>query len=99
MISPCEYTNYLILGHYCDFNDQPIEDYTSYACPEGYYCPNGTEYSTQYGCPPGTYSPATKLTSSQDCLPCPTGKYCYGSNETYTGTTNLLLSDSNALST
>lgn len=72
-------------GYYCDFGDQPISNYTEYLCPIGYYCPTGTEFATQYGCPAGTYSPYLQLTSAEECTFCPSGKYCYGSNETYTG--------------
>lgn len=64
-------------GYYCDFNDN-LEDFSSYLCPRGYYCPNGTEYSTQYGCPNGTYGNNSQLASPDQCLQCPTGKYCKG---------------------
>ena len=44
----------------------------------GYYCPNGTEYSSQYPCDPGTYNPHTQATSDAACHPCPAGEYCLG---------------------
>ncbi len=44
----------------------------------GYYCPNGTEYSTQYPCPPGTYNSLQLGTSIDDCQSCTLGMYCEG---------------------
>ena len=64
------------LGYYCDVADAPISDYTLYECPVGYYCLNGTEFSTQYACPAGTYNPSTRLEREGQCLDCPAGKYC-----------------------
>lgn len=66
----------LFSGYYCNFADAPITDYTSYICPLGYYCPNGTEFSTQYGCPKGTYGTSTQLESASQCTACDAGKYC-----------------------
>lgn len=53
-------------------------DYTPYPCPEGHYCPNGTEWATQYGCPAGTYNPYTQLRMEDQCTPCDAGKFCSG---------------------
>ena len=84
-----------VLGYYCDFADRPLVDYTPYPCPIGYFCPNGTEYSTQFGCPAGTYNPYTMLEKEEDCTQCDAGKYCSGTGKsTVTGkliTTNSLL--------
>ncbi|XP_071497018.1 uncharacterized protein [Diadema antillarum] len=63
-------------GYYCDVGDAPISDFTIYECPVGYYCPNGTEFSTQYACPAGTYNPSTRLERVDQCLDCPAGKFC-----------------------
>ena len=63
-------------GYYCDFADAPLTDYTSYPCPQGHFCPNGTEYSTQYPCPAGTYGPGTMLEEEAQCTSCDAGKYC-----------------------
>ncbi|XP_071807027.1 uncharacterized protein, partial [Asterias amurensis] len=63
-------------GYYCNVADAPISDYTLYPCPIGYYCPNGTEYSTQYGCPEGTFGNQTLLEREDQCYDCPAGKYC-----------------------
>ncbi|XP_022100039.1 zonadhesin-like [Acanthaster planci] len=71
--SSCKICN---AGYYCNVADAPISDYTLYPCPIGYYCPNGTEYSTQYGCALGTYGNATMLERQDQCLDCPAGKYC-----------------------
>jgi hypothetical protein len=64
-------------GYYCDFNDD-LQDFSSYLCPRGYYCPNGTRYAVEYGCPNGTYGNDSQLTSADQCLQCPPGKYCKG---------------------
>jgi len=56
--------------------DAPITDYTSYDCPLGYFCINGTEYSTQHGCPKGSYGTQINLEEESDCTPCDAGKYC-----------------------
>ena len=46
-------------GFYCNATYGPVTWYGSYICPEGYYCPNGTEYAEQYPCPRGTYNNRT----------------------------------------
>lgn len=79
------YTHLIFVGHYCDFSDQPISDYTSYPCPAGYFCPTGTEYATQHGCPAGSYSSQTMLETDTDCTACDAGKYCLGSDSVVTG--------------
>ena len=43
---------------------------------QGYYCPNGTEYSTQYPCPEGTYRNDSMGQNVDDCYLCPPGQYC-----------------------
>ena len=65
-------------GFYCDIANGPIVDYTIYPCPNGFYCPNGTRYSTEHGCPNGTYGNGTRLVSGSECLPCQPGRYCHG---------------------
>ena len=44
----------------------------------GYYCPNGTAFSTEFPCPPGTYNQLELGTSIADCQQCPGGEYCEG---------------------
>ena len=46
-------------GFYCNATSGPVIIYGSYICPEGYYCPNGTEYAEQYPCPRGTFNNLT----------------------------------------
>ncbi|GBG24832.1 Protocadherin-like protein [Hondaea fermentalgiana] len=53
------------------------------ACPQGYYCPAGTnadaEVNSENGmqaCPPGTYGPSTGLTKVSQCKACDPGYYC-----------------------
>lgn len=67
-----------VQGYYCDRTDGPISNYVLYPCAEGFYCPNGTRYSTQHGCPNGTYGNRTKLIDASQCLFCPAGRYCLG---------------------
>ena len=52
------------------------------ACPEGYYCPNGTGYDWK-SCPAGTYSNVTGLSKDSECTPCPGGHYCQGKKSTH----------------
>lgn len=70
-------------GYYCDRKDGPITDYSVFPCPNGFYCPNGTRYKNEYGCPNGTYGNETQLTRPDQCLKCPSGKYCLGNNGTF----------------
>ncbi|XP_062816991.1 zonadhesin isoform X2 [Anolis carolinensis] len=63
-------------GYYCDNQQGPISDFTLYPCPQGYYCPPGTQWATQYSCPPGTFGPRPRLKSDQECQICPPGKFC-----------------------
>ena len=53
--------------------DEPVIDYTPFPCPIGYYCTNGTRFSTEYPCPSGTYGPVQKLQSEDECYPCDPG--------------------------
>ena len=77
---------YIIPGYYCDVADTPVITYTSYDCPKGYYCPNGTKFSTQYPCPAGTYNPTLNRESLDQCTQCDTGKYCETTGlQTFTG--------------
>ena len=68
-------------SYYCDGTLQN-DTYCSHGvqnpqpCPEGHYCPNGTQYATQYGCPNGTYSDKMNLASADECTSCPGGMYC-----------------------
>ena len=68
--------NVILTGYFCDVANAPFTSYTSYVCPIGYYCPNGTEFSTQYGCPKGMYGTATQLETPSQCTSCDPGRYC-----------------------
>lgn len=48
------------------------------ACPVNRFCPDGTKKSKIPLCPAGTYAPFTKSKSHEDCLECPAGSYCDG---------------------
>ncbi|XP_026534414.1 neurogenic locus notch homolog protein 4-like [Notechis scutatus] len=63
-------------SYYCDSQKGPVSNYTLYPCPQGYYCPPGTQWSTQYSCPLGTFGAKPRLTSILECQNCPPGKYC-----------------------
>ena len=61
-------------GFYCpDQAKIKTSEPTSYPCPRGYFCNNGT--SVPKGCLPGTYQPSD---GNWNCLTCPAGKYCSG---------------------
>ncbi|KAA0701966.1 hypothetical protein E1301_Tti007791 [Triplophysa tibetana] len=45
-------------------------------CPPGHFCPSGTSQDTQFPCPPGTSQPLSGAVSTEQCLPCPSGKFC-----------------------
>ncbi|KAG8141531.1 hypothetical protein E2320_007142, partial [Naja naja] len=66
----------LVSGYYCDSQEGPVSNYTLYPCPQGHYCPPGTQRSTQYSCPMGTFGAKPRLTSILECQNCPPGKYC-----------------------
>ena len=70
-------------GFYCDRFEDSQTCNTSGAgvivpsvCPQGSYCPPGTEYASQFLCPEGTYSNASGLVNASDCTLCPVGHYC-----------------------
>lgn len=64
---------HLVPGKYC--NGSTV---TPASCPEGHFCPDGTEFSTQHPCRPGTYNNVTDQTSESACKLCDPGKYCEG---------------------
>ncbi|KAJ8035012.1 hypothetical protein HOLleu_22086 [Holothuria leucospilota] len=68
-----------ISGYYCD------EEGLAWPkdCPQGYFCVSGSTFPQP--CPAGTYGNSTGLRRSEDCSPCPGGKYCEGfANTEYT---------------
>ena len=70
-------------GVYCNSTIDPITTlFGTDLCPEGYYCPQGTEYSRQFPCPVGTFSNSTGLSNSSQCTPCLAGYYCPASGQT-----------------
>ncbi|CAM5172040.1 unnamed protein product, partial [Eretmochelys imbricata] len=56
----------------------PTDGVTGDTCPVGAYCPPGSLLPTP--CPPGTYSNVSGLKSLKQCLDCPPGLYCDGTN-------------------
>ncbi|CAM4684012.1 unnamed protein product, partial [Lepidochelys olivacea] len=56
----------------------PTDGVTGDICPAGAYCPPGSLLPTP--CPPGTYSNVSGLKSLKQCLDCPPGLYCDGTN-------------------
>ncbi|KAM3922961.1 uncharacterized protein RB166_012036 [Leptodactylus fuscus] len=68
-------------GFFCELSERPVSDYTQFICPQGYFCPAGTQFGTQHSCPEGTYGPRHGLSSILDCVLCPPGKFCKGSGQ------------------
>lgn len=66
----------LLPGYYCDSSSGPVQDFSLYPCPRGYYCPVGTAKAMHHSCPVGTYGPQKGLTSITECQLCPAGKFC-----------------------
>ncbi|XP_034024621.1 neurogenic locus notch homolog protein 4-like [Thalassophryne amazonica] len=58
----------------------PSDGLTGGLCPPGSYCPHAS--SSPLPCPAGTFSSSTGLRSLQECITCPPGFYCLGSNNT-----------------
>ncbi|XP_071505048.1 uncharacterized protein [Diadema antillarum] len=68
---------------YCDDTNGPIVNYTSYICPEGHYCPEGTRAATYYKCPVGTFNNITGISNQSECSDCLGGYYCGEPGLTY----------------
>lgn len=66
----------ILPGYYCDSSTGPVQDFSLYPCPRGYYCPVGTTKAMHHSCPVGTYGPQKGLTSITECQLCPAGKFC-----------------------
>ncbi|XP_047578782.1 neurogenic locus notch homolog protein 4-like isoform X2 [Lutra lutra] len=64
--------------YYCDSSAGPIQDFSLYPYPQGYFCPLGTAVATLHRCPVGTYGPRRGLRSITECQLCPAGKFCAG---------------------
>ncbi|XP_030258688.1 zonadhesin isoform X7 [Sparus aurata] len=58
----------------------PADGPTGGLCPAGSYCPLAS--SSPFPCPPGTFSNSTGLSRPEECVSCPPGFYCLGSNNT-----------------
>ncbi|XP_061734344.1 neurogenic locus notch homolog protein 3-like [Nerophis ophidion] len=58
----------------------PVDGHTGGLCPPGSYCPPAS--SSPSPCPPGTFSNISGLSRPEDCVRCPPGLYCLGSNNT-----------------
>ncbi|KAG7455700.1 SCO-spondin-like isoform X1, partial [Solea senegalensis] len=67
-------------GFYCSGSGNGSSS-ESDECPVGHYCPSGTWSKHQYPCPPGSINPHTRMTTHQDCLPCPPGFFCASSGK------------------
>ncbi|KAK1786529.1 hypothetical protein P4O66_017651 [Electrophorus voltai] len=76
-------------GHYCAgvatrtpsvCPETPLDGHTGGLCPPGSFCPPGSAHPQP--CPSGTFSNSTGLTHEKQCIRCPAGYYCLGSNLT-----------------
>ena len=66
-------------GFFCLPIDEKVNGSLSYfICPKGYYCPEGTGANISR-CPPGTWSNIFGLKQESECLKCPPGQFCHGS--------------------
>ncbi|XP_028320851.1 uncharacterized protein LOC114474630 [Gouania willdenowi] len=68
---------------YCRYGAKsatPVDGPSGGLCPSGGYCPPGS--SSPRPCPSGTFSNSTGLSSEDECVSCPPGFYCSGSNNT-----------------
>ena len=64
-------------GYYCvsgASTPTPTDGTTGDICPKGSYCSAGS--SSVEECPTGTYGPSDGMSSQDQCLNCPYGKYC-----------------------
>lgn len=68
-------------GYYCSegaYTSQPSGPPTGGLCPRGGYCIVGSKEPEP--CLPGTFNNFTGGKSTDDCVPCTPGYYCFGSN-------------------
>ena len=67
-------------GYYCDMNEAITNDtngvVTPVICPQGFFCPNGTQHANSYPCPDGTFGNSTGLQTEAECSDCLNGYYC-----------------------
>ena len=66
-----------IPGFYCP-EATPGYPTASLTCSHGHYCPSGTATRFEFPCPDGTYSTVFGLERANQCLNCPSGRYCSG---------------------
>ena len=64
-------------SYYCDPSEGVEAVISPPACPQGFYCPSGTD-GTQPVCPSGTFGGRIGLESIDDCTECTSGMYCEG---------------------
>ncbi|KAI4904543.1 hypothetical protein NFI96_029611 [Prochilodus magdalenae] len=70
-------------GFYCSRRSTsatPVDGQTGGLCPPGSFCPPGSAHPEP--CPSGTFSNSTGLRQVKQCVKCPAGYYCLGSNST-----------------
>ncbi|XP_038155551.1 uncharacterized protein LOC119792815 [Cyprinodon tularosa] len=58
----------------------PVDGPTGGLCPPGGYCPQAS--TSPLPCPSGTFCNSSGLRSPEECISCPPGFYCLGSNNT-----------------
>ena len=62
--------------YFCNATYGPVVNYTRNICPQGYYCPQETEFAEQYPCDIGTFNNITGRANQSECTPCLGGFYC-----------------------
>ncbi|CEM28618.1 unnamed protein product [Vitrella brassicaformis CCMP3155] len=69
-------------GFVCSDTQQDTTD--TYPCPEGHYCPRGSDNGLSNPCPSTTFRNLTHGALPSDCFDCPAGEYCpiAGQNDT-----------------
>lgn len=71
---------------YCNATFRPVDNYKLYVCPQGYYCPSGTEFAEQFPCAIGTFNNLTGRVSQTECTQCLGKYYCGQPGLTYPNT-------------
>ncbi|EDO40914.1 predicted protein, partial [Nematostella vectensis] len=61
---------------YCNATYAGVDNYATYPCKAGFYCPSGTQFAEQHPCDVGTFSSTPGLERQDECANCTPGDYC-----------------------